>query len=192
MNNTTTKKPWSTKKKLGLLGGIPLAAVATTAAAAAIIAGLASVQGGGSTASFRAEFADAIQVDSSAMTFKPSNDLRVEGGALKLPTTMQFFGGESVAVEASVKTELGRAGYLSGISFPGLPSGWRAEVVSGCGQKVTGVMPTIVKLKITAAPTLEQGASWTLAPDAGVMVTPLSSASATAPAGVTCAPYLVP
>lgn len=203
MNNTITsrralrdampRKRWSRKRKALLLGGVPLAMVATTAAAAAIFGALAGIQGGGSTADFKAQWDSAVQVDSSGMTFTPSNDLKVTSGKLILPTTMQFFGGESVGVEAAVKVDTGKAGYVSGIEMPGLPAGWTAELVNGCGAKVTGIAPpTLVKFKITAPATLAEGASWTLSAGAGVLVSPLKDAGAAAPSGVTCAAYVTP
>ncbi len=191
--NAAPRKPWSKKKRYAVLGGIPLAMIATTAAAAAIFGAIAGIQGGGSTAEFKAQWDSAVGVDSSAMTFTPSNDLKVTSGKLQLPTTMQFFGGESVGIEAAVKVDLGKAGYVSGIEMPGLPAGWTAELVTGCAAKVTGIQPpTLVKLKITAPATLADGASWTLGAGAGVVVSPLKDANAAAPQGVVCAPYVAP
>lgn len=186
----SNKKKWSVKKRWGVLAGLPLAAVATTAAAAAVFAALAGVQGSGTTSTFNAEWTSPVNVDSSGATFKPSNDAKVTSGKLQLPSNLSFFAGESITIEASVKpTEAAKSGYVSGLDLDGLGTGYTAQLMTGCGAKVTGDQPAYVKIKITAPDTLEQGASWTLSGDAGVQVTPLGSYSAAAPTGVVCAPY---
>lgn len=186
---STIKKSWSKKKRWGILAGLPLAAVATTAAAAAVFSALAGVQGSGATATFSAQWAAPVQVDSSGMTFKPGTDAKVTSGKLQLPSNLQFFAGESISIEASVVAEAGKSGYVSGLQLDGLGTGYTAQLMSGCGVKVTADAPQYVRIKITAPDTLPASGTWTLAPTAGVQVTPLGSYSATAPTGVVCAPY---
>lgn len=193
IRGTAPRKRWSKKKKALVLGaGIPLAMVATTAAAAAVFAALAGVQGGGSTATFNAEWVAPVQVDTTGVTFKPGNDAKIQAGKLVLPTNLQFFAGESVSIEASVRTEVGKAGYISGLKLDGLGAGYTAQLLTGCGAKATNEAPTYVRIKITAPESLPAAGTWALASTAGVEVTPLSSASSAAPTGVVCAPFTVP
>lgn len=186
---TTPRKAWSKRKKLALLGGLPLGLVALPAAAAVLYFALAGIQGGGENAkTFTAAFDgdQAPTVDASGLTFKPANDVRIEQGDLILPTGLKLFPNEAFTISAKVAT--GEPGYVSGVELPGLPSGYRAELVSGCGA--TTQLYGNVQIKVTAPATQTPGAAWSLLPDAGVKVTPLASAQASAPAGVVCAPYV--
>lgn len=187
---TDTKKKWSVKKRWAILGGVPLAMVATTAAAAAVFAALAGVQGTGKTGDFTVAFeASAPTLDTSAMTIQPTGSASISGGKLVLPD-VQMFPGESFTVTAQVKTGSNMFGYVSGVQLPGLPAGYKAELMSGCGQTVNYAKS--VAIKVTAPATQTPGVSWALAADSGVRVTPLANSAAVAPAGTTCAPYVAP
>lgn len=197
MNNTITnrralrdeRKPWSRKKKALLLAGVPLAMIATTAAAAAIVAALAGITGGGTTGTYTAQFSGSTspQYENTALTVTPSA-AQVQGGKLKLPTDLVMFPGESLTIRATI-TDAGSSapGYVSGITLPGMPSGYTAELVSGCGGSFPLYDLQEVKIKVTAAATQTPGVAWTLAPEAGVQVS-----VGTAPVGLTCSPYVAP
>lgn len=190
--NNTAKRKWSTRKKWLLLGGVPLSLVALPAAALAAYFALAGISGSGTNGDFTAKWAAmAPSLDTSALTVKPAGDATVNSGRLDLPA-LTIYPTESFTIEAAVVAGgANQAGYVAGVSMPGLPAGTTAEVVSGCGAKVTTSM-TYVKVKVTAPASLVAGASWSLGADSGVKVTPLASSSATAPTGVTCAPYVAP
>jgi hypothetical protein len=189
---TARRRRWS-KRKLWLVGaGVPLATAGTVAAAAAIFAAIAGVQGTGQTGDFTAKWAAMTPVlDTTALTVQPQGAASISGGQLVLPA-LTMYPGESFTVEGPIVSgAASQAGYVSGATLPGLPSGYSVEVVSGCGAKVTPSMQQ-VKLKVTAPAAQTPGASWTLAADAGVRVTPLASATSNAPGGVTCPVWLAP
>lgn len=189
MNNTTTKKSWSTKKKYLVLGGIPLAAVATTAAAAAIIAALAGITGGGQTGNYTAQFKNGtgVAADYSGLAVRASNPTIV-GGKLQLPPDLVMFPGESFTMRASLTDEGSSApGYVSGVVMPGMPAGYTAELTQGCGDNFAMYDQAEVTIKVTAAAEQTPGKSWTLASDAGVQVS-----LGDKPTTVTCAVYTAP
>lgn len=191
MNTDTTapRKPWSKKKRYAVLGGVPLAIVGTTAAAAAIIAALAGVTGGGSTGTFNAQWKQQGMVtDTSSLVSSPDMGATVTAGKLKLPTGLVMFPGESFTIKASVTDEGSTAdGYVSGIVMPGMPSGYTAELVTGCGGDFPLYDLQEVTIKITAAAEQVAGKAWTLTPEAGVQVS-----VGDAPADLVCAPYVAP
>ena len=184
------RRKWSKKKKALLLAGIPLATVATTAAAAAIVAALAGITGGGATGTYTAKFASSPSpvLDSSSLVVKPSSP-SIAAGKLKLPTDLVLFPNESFTVRASV-TDAGSSapGYISGIQMPGLPSGYKAELVSGCGGAFMLYDSEEVTVKVTAPATQTPGQTWTLGSDAGVQV----SVGDKPAGGVTCPVYTAP
>jgi len=184
------RKPWSRKKKLWLLGGLPVGLIALPAAAAVLFAALAPISGSGQTGDFTASFTGTATVDASTMTVQPSGNATVTSGALKLPS-VQMFPGERFTVAAQVTVPSGKYGYVTGIQMPGLPSGYVVKLNGGCGNKVTSSMPANVSFIVTAPATQTPGVSWTLDKSAGVMVTPLNSADATVPQA-TCDPYTAP
>jgi hypothetical protein len=185
----TPKKPWSRKKKLWLLGGLPLAMVGTTAAAAAIVAALAGITGGGSTGTYTAQFKTSPSpvADYSSLVVTPS-PVSVSGGKLKLPTDLVMFSNESFTVRATI-TDAGSTapGYVSGVVMPGMPSGYTAELVSGCGGDFPLYDSQEVTIKVTAAETQTAGQAWTLSPEAGVQVSVGDK-----PASLTCEAYTAP
>ncbi|MFS6529143.1 hypothetical protein V8Z69_18350 [Microbacterium aurugineum] len=183
----TTRKPWSRGKKWGVLAGVPLALIALPAAAAVIIAALAGITGGGSTGSYTAKFKGSVATDTSNLVVKPSN-VTVVNGKLKLPADLVMFPGESFTITATVNDEGSTApGWVSGITMPGMPSNYTAELVSGCGGNFPLYDSQEVRIKVTAAETQTPGQSWTLAPEAGVQVS-----VGEVPAGATCEVYTAP
>lgn len=197
MNTTTAtpRKRWSKKKKALVLGGVPLGMIATTAAAAAIFAALAGIQGTGTNGDFTAKWSlgqATTVMDTSALTVKPQGDATISGGTLQLPANLVMYPGESFTIEAAVTSGgASQAGYVSGVAMPGLPAGYTASVVSGCGAKITNSLQ-YVKVEVKAPAAQTAGAQWSLAGDSGVRVTPLASTSSPAPSGVTCAAYVAP
>ena len=183
---TDDKAPWTGRKKFLVLAGAPVLALATTAGAMALYFALAGINGGGSTGTFSAEFMGTTPVmDTSALTVKPSTQATVVGSELQLPTDLRLFPGESFSVTADLKTTSKSGdGYVSGINMAGMPAGYSAELLNGCGAQARNGIP--VQIKITAGPSQADGVSWTLSESAGVMVTP----GAPTPAGLVCAPYI--
>lgn len=192
MNTDTAapRKPWSKKKRYAVLGGVPLAIVGTTAAAAAIIAALAGVTGGGSTGTFNAEFKSGMSVaaDYSGLVAKPGN-ATIVNKKLQLPNDLVLFPGESFTLRATITNEGSSApGYVSGVALPGMPSGYTAELVTGCGGifKLDDILEEVT-IKISAAATQASGKAWTLTPEAGVQVS-----VGTKPADLVCPVYTAP
>lgn len=180
-------------RKRRLLVGLPVGLVALPAAALAAYFALAGIGGTGTNGDFTAKWATgfAPTMDTSGMTVQPSGAAAVNSGRLDLPA-LTIYPTETFTVEAPIVSgAASQAGYVSGIAMPGLPKGATAELVSGCGVKVTNAMQ-YVKVKVTAPASLVAGAQWSLAADSGVKVTPLASSTSSVPAGVTCAPYVAP
>lgn len=185
---TNKRRAWSLKKRWAILGGIPLALVALPAAAAVIIAALAGITGGGSTGTYTAKFAQTTPVaDYSTLVVKPGAP-SISNGKLKLGDGLVMFPGESFTIRASV-TDAGSTapGFVSGITMPGMPSGYTAELTQGCGGNFPLYDTQEVTIKITASATQTPGQSWTLSPEAGVQVSVGDK-----PAAPTCTVYTAP
>ncbi|KJL31901.1 hypothetical protein [Microbacterium azadirachtae] len=190
---TDTKKTWSVKKRWAILGGVPVGLVALPAAALAAYFALAGISGSGTNGEFTAKWATgfAPTMDTSALTVQPAGTAAVNSGRLDLPA-LTIYPNETFTVEAPIVSgAASQAGYVAGVAMPGLPKGATAELVSGCGVKVTNSMQ-YVKVKVTAPAALVAGGQWSLAADSGVKVTPLASSTSSAPAGVTCPVFTAP
>lgn len=186
LRESASRKPWSKRKKLGILGGIPLALVALPAAAAVLFAALAGIQGSGSSAEFTAKFVGSATMDTSGMVVQPSGGASIANDKLVLPA-VKMFPGESFTVEAQVQSGASdQKGYISSIELPGLGSGYTATLVNGCGQNVEYAKSVTIRIQAPAAS--GSGSSWTLSPEAGIRVTPGDAA----PAGLSCAVYTAP
>lgn len=176
--DTTT--PRRSRRRLLLLVGLPILALAT--AAYAIFVGLADVDGGGETGSFEVSWVDGSGQGAAAGEPEPT----VTGGVLTLPSET-FYPGDSLVVggDIALPADASEAGYVSGISFPGLPAPYVAKVRDAkCGATVPvgGSASVFFEIALPEGSAAD-GATWTL-DGAAIEVTP-----GTAPADVTCAPY---
>lgn len=183
------KKPWSRKKRWAVAVGVPLALTGTVAASAAIFYAMAGVQGNGRNGDFVATWAmTEPALDTSSLTVQPAGVASIAGGKLVLPE-LTMYPTETFEVDAAIVSGgPSQAGYITGVALPGLPAGYTATIVDGCGAKVNGSL-THVTIEVAAPATQVAGASWALTAEAGVQVRPLGSTSAAVPAGVTCAPW---
>lgn len=186
------------KGRVLLVLGVLMLTAGLTAAAAAFF-GLAKVAGGGSNGKFAAKLdyvasSFPVMAGSDASTTSPTKNA---DGSVALPADLEFFPGMSYGFQARADVDGTRNGYISGVQFSGLPAGYTAELTAGCGTYIdsaaTGSTNPLVGIKITATDAAAaDGAKWTLAPSAGLIVTPLPKGTTAAPAGVTCPAFTVP
>lgn len=181
MTNTTDSR--RRFRRPATIVGTGLALVLVGGIAWAIFLGLAKVDGGGQTGSFEVSWVDGTGQGAEAGA--PS--ATVSGGVLTIPDTV-FYPGDSLIVggEIALPADASEAGYVSGVSFPGLPAPYEAKVrAAKCGTAVPvgGSASVFFEISLPEGASAD-GASWAL-DGAAVEVTP-----GTAPADVTCSPYV--
>lgn len=112
-----------------------------------------------------------------------------DGKFLTLPTGLEAFHGEALAVSGRVQLATGssRSGYLSGVTTSAaLPAGWVIELApSDCGALVSATTPKA--LNVLIRPTSDTGPGLDLtALNLSVVATALPQGTSTPPTGVTC------
>jgi hypothetical protein len=92
-----------------------------------------------------------------------------------------FFVGDRYTVAHTVKAS-GADGTVAGLDFSGLPAGYEAEIMVGCGATVAaGSAGTLVRVQVRRVAEGASG-SWSLAEDAAVLAVRNGE---TSPSGVT-------
>lgn len=175
MTNTTTRSP--RRRRLLVLLGLPLALIAT-AAAAAFLFGRAGVDGGGSSSNFDLAWVEEYGTDTKVLedstTVSGAEDPTVDedAGTLSLPSGLDFFPGDVYAFSGRVMSD-GAPGEVVGLDFGGLPAGYEAEIVRGCGEAVVeidGDTNDRVRVDVEIRRVTDEATNgWTLDEDAAVL-----------------------
>lgn len=171
------KRLMQTRKGRVLLVLSALMLAGTVAAAAAFFA-LAKVQGSGQSGTFSLAWQTGGAKD-SATTISTAGAPTVTGGVLSLPSSgLTFFPGDKYVWTGYVKST-GTDGFISGVTMPGLPAGYTATLLSGCGAAVSTSTTTQVKIQIELSDAATpDGKAWTLGSAAGVQAAPASQGAA--------------
>lgn len=168
------KAPRSRKRRV-IIAAI-LAAVISMGTAIAVVTARAPIAGSVQSNAFNPSWVSASnqggQVDLDCA-------VTVTAGTLNLNVTEAYQGGGECTVggDVTVSANSGQ-GRVTGITLPGLPVGWEAELVAGCGAVIPQTPATaavVFELRMTAA--AEGGASGTFT-DAGVTLSPASQIGA--------------
>ncbi|SEE90911.1 hypothetical protein [Jiangella alba] len=164
---------------------VTTALVAALAVAFAAFIGRAPIDGGVDSNAFSPRF---TQQGAQPTMSDAECTSSVSFSTLHLNVTNAYPGGWCQA-SGFVLVDGGEPGIVTGVSLPGLPVGWTAEVMGGCGTTIpnSGTQGSLVTVRLTMledAPTT--GTSGTFS-GAGLLVQPVSTMAGTTPA---CAPYV--
>ena len=179
----------SRKGRILLTLGVLMFAGALVAFAAYL--STASMKGGGSSGTFAVKWTGTTApVDLATSTVKNVSYANIAAGELNLPTGIVMYPGDTITFSGQVQGNAGSApGYITGVSLPGIPAGYQASLIAGCGVAVTESAAAPVKVQIkmldTASP---DGKAWSLAAGAGVQASPQNQI--TAP--TSCPAYTAP
>ena len=152
---------------------------AFTLAAAAVFFGLAHIRGGVVSTAFGVEFRGTPVVTLDSMV----GTAVVEQPDLVLDVTSAF-PGSSMTVGTLVAADGNQQnGVVTGLVMPGLPSGWTAELTSGCAAAVMGnpTVTTPITLVLTMTEDAAAGSAGTFLEGAGIQVTPQGLAGQVTP-----------
>jgi hypothetical protein len=149
-------------------------------AAAAIFIARARVDGSLRSGSFVPEWTTASL--SGQGTTTSGGSAQVTSGVLSIDTGTMF-PGDTFTVGGDVRVKpAGNAasGKVVGFSLAGLPTGWKAELLTGCGATVNTLTGASVSFRITMLDTaIADGATVTIQPQSGVEMQPAAQAPAT-------------
>jgi hypothetical protein len=171
-------------RKRRILATVAFLMVLGSAAAWAVYLALAGITGGGKAGQFTLNWATSgfsLSPSSTASKTAPTVtggmvDGLYVGAKASLPSDLVFFPSDHYEFSGKVGvTADGAPGWVTGVTMPGLPAGYTATLVNGCGAAVTpGGLPATVTVRIQANETLAaDGKAFTLS-GAGVQAMPQS------------------